>query len=139
MREDEQVTASSTNDAKAKMLSGSAWMTAGSITSRIWGNLHYSVDDVVGGVQYPSQCPLPKISIFTTWPDHCYGRIPSAISNWSPYNGIDEYGESTALWSGICFNGNGDCLRDRDAVWANLLNNGDANVTRSFSLWPGPF
>ena len=94
MREDEQVTASSTNDAKAKMLSGSAWMTAGSITSRILGAI-YIIPWTTWLGAYSTQANAlyaQGYNIYSMALTIATAGIPSAISKLvAHYNGIDEY------------------------------------------------
>ncbi|KRL92453.1 putative polysaccharide biosynthesis protein [Limosilactobacillus ingluviei] len=134
MREDEQVTASSTNDAKAKMLSGSAWMTAGSITSRILGAI-YIIPWTTWLGAYSTQANAlyaQGYNIYSVALTIATAGIPSAISKLvAHYNGIDEYEVSRRLYrSGMYVSmAMGIVCATVMLFGANLLNNGDANVT----------
>ena len=134
MREDEQVTASSTNDAKAKMLSGSAWMTAGSITSRILGAI-YIIPWTTWLGAYSTQANAlyaQGYNIYSMALTIATAGIPSAISKLvAHYNGIDEYEVSRRLYrSGMYVSmAMGIVCATVMLFGANLLNNGDANVT----------
>lgn len=134
MREDEQVTASSTNDAKAKMLSGSAWMTAGSITSRILGAI-YIIPWTTWLGAYSTQANAlyaQGYNIYSMALTIATAGIPSAISKLvAHYNGIDEYEVSRRLYrSGMYVSmAMGIICATVMLFGANLLNNGDANVT----------
>ena len=134
MREDEQVTASSTNDAKAKMLSGSAWMTAGSITSRILGAI-YIIPWTTWLGAYSTQANAlyaQGYNIYSMALTIATAGIPSAISKLvAHYNGIDEYEVSRRLYrSGMYVSmAMGIVCATVMLFGANLLNNGDTNVT----------
>lgn len=89
------------SDAKAKMVSGSAWMTAGSITSRILGAI-YVIPWVTWFGAYSTQANAlfaKGYNIYSIFLTVATAGIPSAISKLvAHYNGLDEYGVSRRLY-----------------------------------------
>ncbi|WP_255463156.1 polysaccharide biosynthesis protein [Lactobacillus sp. 3B(2020)] len=132
MAEDKQE--KSTNDAKAKMLSGSAWMTAGSVTSRIIGAL-YIIPWTTWLGAYSTQANAlyaQGYNIYNLFLVVATAGIPSAISKLvAHYNGINEYSVGRRLYrSGMYVSmAMGVICATIMLFGANLLNNGDPNVT----------
>ncbi len=132
MAEDKQE--KSTNDAKAKMLSGSAWMTAGSVTSRIIGAL-YIIPWTTWLGTYSTQANAlyaQGYNIYNLFLVVATAGIPSAISKLvAHYNGINEYSVGRRLYrSGMYVSmAMGVICATIMLFGANLLNNGDPNVT----------
>lgn len=124
----------STNDAKAKMLSGSAWMTAGSVTSRIIGAL-YIIPWTTWLGAYSTQANAlyaQGYNIYNLFLVVATAGIPSAISKLvAHYNGINEYAVGRRLYrSGMYVSmAMGVICATIMLFGANLLNNGDPNVT----------
>lgn len=124
----------STNDAKAKMLSGSAWMTAGSVTSRIIGAL-YIIPWTTWLGAYSTQANAlyaQGYNIYNLFLVVATAGIPSAISKLvAHYNGINEYTVGRRLYrSGMYVSmAMGVICATIMLFGANLLNNGDPNVT----------
>ena len=124
----------STNDAKAKMLSGSAWMTAGSVTSRIIGAL-YIIPWTTWLGAYSTQANAlyaQGYNIYNLFLVVATAGIPSAISKLvAHYNGINEYSVGRRLYrSGMYVSmAMGVICATIMLFGANLLNNGDPNVT----------
>lgn len=143
-------------DARSKMLSGSAWMTVGSITSRILGAI-YIIPWVTWFGAYSNEANAlfaQGYNIYSMFLTIATAGIPSAISKLvAHYNGINEYGISRRLYhSGmyvamamgvICAtvmmfgaalmdNGNPDVIPViRSLAWAVLIIPGMA-ITRGF-------
>lgn len=124
----------STNDAKAKMLSGSAWMTAGNVTSRIIGAL-YIIPWTTWLGAYSTQANAlyaQGYNIYNLFLVVATAGIPSAISKLvAHYNGINEYAVGRRLYrSGMYVSmAMGVICATIMLFGANLLNNGDPNVT----------
>ncbi|MBM6728194.1 oligosaccharide flippase family protein [Lactobacillus ingluviei] len=116
------------------MLSGSAWMTAGSITSRILGAI-YIIPWTTWLGAYSTQANAlyaQGYNIYSMALTIATAGIPSAISKLvAHYNGIDEYEVSRRLYrSGMYVSmAMGIVCATVMLFGANLLNNGDANVT----------
>ena len=89
------------NDARSKMLSGSAWMTAGSIASRILGAL-YVIPWVTWFGAYSNEANAlfaQGYNIYNLFLVVATAGIPSAISKLvAHYNGINQYGVSRRLY-----------------------------------------
>lgn len=88
-------------DAKSKMLSGSAWMTVGSITSRILGAV-YVIPWVTWFGAYSNQANAlfaQGYNIYNIFLIIATAGLPSAISKMvAHYNGLNEYGISRRLY-----------------------------------------
>lgn len=88
-------------DTKAKMVTGSAWMTAGSVTSRLIGAL-YVIPWVTWLGAYSTQANAlfaKGYNIYGIFLQVATAGIPSAISKMvAHYNGLDEYGVSRRLY-----------------------------------------
>ena len=88
-------------DAKSKMLSGSAWMTVGSITSRILGAV-YVIPWVTWFGAYSNQANAlfaQGYNIYNIFLIIATAGLPSAISKMvAHYNGLNEYGVSRRLY-----------------------------------------
>ncbi|WP_251548242.1 putative polysaccharide biosynthesis protein [Limosilactobacillus caecicola] len=88
-------------DAKAKMVTGSAWMTAGSVTSRLIGAL-YVIPWVTWLGTYSTQANAlfaKGYNIYGFFLQIATAGIPSAISKMvAHYNGLDEYSVSRRLY-----------------------------------------
>lgn len=103
MNEEQQSgpTASTKVDARSKMLTGSAWMTAGSITSRILGAL-YVIPWVTWFGAYSNVANAlfaQGYNIYNLFLTVATAGIPSAISKLvAHYNGINQYGVSRSLY-----------------------------------------
>lgn len=132
--EAQKKTTTASNDAKAKMLSGSAWMTAGSITSRILGAI-YIIPWTTWLGAYSTQANAlyaQGYNIYNLFLTIATAGIPSAISKLvAHYNGINEYGVSRRLYrSGMYVSLMMGVICSMVMFFgANLMNNGDANVT----------
>lgn len=88
-------------DAKSKMLNGSAWMTVGSITSRILGAV-YIIPWVTWFGAYSNQANAlfaQGYNIYNIFVIIATAGLPSAISKMvAHYNGLNEYGVSRRLY-----------------------------------------
>ncbi|MDO4903444.1 MAG: polysaccharide biosynthesis protein [Limosilactobacillus sp.] len=88
-------------DTKSKMLSGSAWMTVGSITSRILGAV-YVIPWVTWFGAYSNQANAlfaQGYNIYNIFLTVATAGLPSAISKMvAHYNGLNEYGVSRRLY-----------------------------------------
>lgn len=121
-------------DAQAKMLSGSAWMTAGSITSRILGAI-YIIPWTTWLGSYSTQANAlyaQGYNIYNLFLTIATAGLPSAISKLvAHYNGLEEYEVSRRLYrSGMYVSlAMGVIYATVMFFGANLFNNGDANVT----------
>ncbi|KRM78372.1 polysaccharide biosynthesis protein [Limosilactobacillus coleohominis DSM 14060] len=93
--------ATKSQDAQAKMVTGSAWMTAGSITSRLLGAL-YVIPWVTWMGAYSTQANAlfaKGYNIYSMFLTVATAGIPSAISKLvAHYNGLDQYGVSRRLY-----------------------------------------
>ncbi|WP_295728528.1 polysaccharide biosynthesis protein [uncultured Limosilactobacillus sp.] len=93
--------AMNSQDAQAKMVTGSAWMTAGSITSRLLGAL-YVIPWVTWMGAYSTQANAlfaKGYNIYSMFLTVATAGIPSAISKLvAHYNGLDQYGVSRRLY-----------------------------------------
>lgn len=93
--------AATADDSRSKMLTGSAWMTAGSILSRVIGAL-YIIPWVTWLGVYSTQANAlfaKGYNIYNLFLVAATAGIPSAISKLvAHYNGIDEYGVSKRLY-----------------------------------------
>lgn len=93
--------ATNSQDAQAKMVTGSAWMTAGSITSRLLGAL-YVIPWVTWMGAYSTQANAlfaKGYNIYSMFLTVATAGIPSAISKLvAHYNGLDQYGVSRRLY-----------------------------------------
>lgn len=94
-------TESASKTAQAKMVTGSAWMTAGSVTSRLIGAL-YVIPWVTWLGTYSTQANAlfaKGYNIYSIFLQVATAGIPSAISKMvAHYNGLDEYGVSRRLY-----------------------------------------
>ena len=88
-------------DAQSKMLSGSAWMTVGSITSRILGAV-YVIPWVTWLGAYSNEANAlfaQGYNIYNIFLIIATAGLPSAISKMvAHYNGLNEYGVSRRLY-----------------------------------------
>lgn len=120
-------------DAKSKMLSGSAWMTVGSITSRILGAV-YVIPWVTWFGAYSNQANAlfaQGYNIYNIFLTIATAGLPSAISKMvAHYNGLNEYGVSRRLYISSMY-----VALAMGVVCATImmfaapgLSNGDANV-----------
>lgn len=120
-------------DAHEKMLSGSAWMTAGSITSRLLGAL-YVIPWVTWFGAYSNEANAlfaQGYNIYSYVLVIATAGIPSAISKLvAHYNGINQYGVSRKLYhSGIYVStAMGIICAIVMMFGARLMDNGDPNV-----------
>lgn len=120
-------------DAKSKMLSGSAWMTAGSITSRILGAI-YIIPWVTWFGAYSNEANAlfaQGYNIYNMFLTIATAGIPSAISKLvAHYNGINQYGVSRRLYhSGMYVAmAMGVICATVMLFGASLMDNGDPNV-----------
>ncbi|MBB1124407.1 oligosaccharide flippase family protein [Limosilactobacillus albertensis] len=120
-------------DAREKMLSGSAWMTAGSITSRILGAI-YIIPWVTWFGTYSNEANAlfaQGYNIYSYFLVIATAGIPSAISKLvAHYNGINEYGVSRRLYhSGMYVSmAMGMICAIIMLFGASLMDNGDPNV-----------
>lgn len=93
--------ASAKKDTQAKMVSGSAWMTAGSVTSRILGAI-YVIPWVTWFGVYSTQANAlfaKGYNIYSMFLTVATAGIPSAMSKLvAHYNGLNEYGVSRKLY-----------------------------------------
>lgn len=91
----------SNKDAQSKMLSGSAWMTVGSITSRILGAV-YVIPWVTWFGAYSNEANAlfaQGYNIYNIFLIIATAGLPSAISKMvAHYNGLNEYGVSRRLY-----------------------------------------
>ncbi|WP_288599720.1 polysaccharide biosynthesis protein, partial [uncultured Limosilactobacillus sp.] len=91
----------SLDDSRSKMISGSAWMTAGSILSRILGAI-YIIPWVTWMGAYSNQANAlfaKGYNIYSLFLMVATAGIPSAISKMvAHYNGINQYGVSRRLY-----------------------------------------
>lgn len=91
----------SLDDSRRKMISGSAWMTAGSILSRILGAI-YIIPWVTWMGAYSNQANAlfaKGYNIYSLFLMVATAGIPSAISKMvAHYNGINQYGVSRRLY-----------------------------------------
>lgn len=121
------------NDARSKMLSGSAWMTAGSIASRILGAL-YVIPWVTWFGAYSNEANAlfaQGYNIYNLFLVVATAGIPSAISKLvAHYNGINQYGVSRRLYhSGMYVAmAMGVICATIMMFGASLMDNGDPNV-----------
>ena len=121
------------NDAQSKMLSGSAWMTAGSIASRILGAL-YIIPWVTWFGAYSNEANAlfaQGYNIYNLFLVVATAGIPSAISKLvAHYNGINQYGVSRRLYhSGMYVAlAMGIICATIMMFGAALMDNGDPNV-----------
>ncbi len=120
-------------DAHEKMLSGSAWMTAGSITSRLLGAL-YVIPWVTWFGAYSNEANAlfaQGYNIYSYVLVIATAGIPSAISKLvAHYNGINQYGVSRKLYhSGMYVSmAMGIICAIVMMFGARLMDNGDPNV-----------
>ena len=119
-------------DAHEKMLSGSAWMTAGSITSRLLGAL-YVIPWVTWFGAYSNEANAlfaQGYNIYSYVLVIATAGIPSAISKLvAHYNGINQYGVSRKLYhSGMYVSmAMGIICAIVMMFGARLMDNGDPN------------
>ena len=120
-------------DAHEKMLSGSAWMTAGSITSRLLGAL-YVIPWVTWFGAYSNEANAlfaQGYNIYNMFLVIATAGIPSAISKMvAHYNGINQYGVSRRLYhSGMYVAmAMGVICTTVMMFGARLMDNGDPNM-----------
>lgn len=120
-------------DSRSKMLTGSAWMTAGSILSRVIGAL-YIIPWVTWLGVYSTQANAlfaKGYNIYNFFLVAATAGIPSAISKLvAHYNGINEYGVSKRLYhSGMYVSlATGVICATVMIFGARLMSGGDPNV-----------
>lgn len=123
----------SLDDSRSKMISGSAWMTAGSILSRILGAI-YIIPWVTWMGTYSNQANAlfaKGYNIYSLFLMVATAGIPSAISKMvAHYNGINQYGVSRRLYhSGMYVSiAMGLVCSILMFFGASLLDGGDPNV-----------
>jgi O-antigen/teichoic acid export membrane protein len=120
-------------DSKSKMITGSAWMTAGSITSRILGAI-YIIPWVTWLGAYSNEANAlyaQGYNIYNLFLVIATAGIPSAISKLvAHYNGINQYGVSRRLYhSGMYVAmAMGIICTTVMMFGARLMDNGDPNM-----------
>lgn len=120
-------------DSRTKMITGSAWMTAGSITSRILGAL-YIIPWVTWLGAYSNEANAlyaQGYNIYNMFLVIATAGIPSAISKMvAHYNGINQYGVSRRLYhSGMYVAmAMGVICTTVMMFGARLMDNGDPNM-----------
>ena len=120
-------------DSQTKMITGSAWMTAGSITSRILGAL-YIIPWVTWLGAYSNEANAlyaQGYNIYNMFLVIATAGIPSAISKMvAHYNGINQYGVSRRLYhSGMYVAmAMGVICTTVMMFGARLMDNGDPNM-----------
>lgn len=120
-------------DAQSKMLSGSAWMTVGSITSRILGAV-YVIPWVTWLGAYSNEANAlfaQGYNIYNIFLIIATAGLPSAISKMvAHYNGLNEYGVSRRLYISSMYVAlaMGVVCATVMMVAAPMMDNGDANV-----------
>lgn len=120
-------------DARSKMLSGSAWMTAGSITSRILGAIYIIpwITWIGAYSNVANSLYAQGYTIYNIFLTIATAGIPSAISKLvAHYNGINQYGVSRRLYhSGMYVAlAMGVVCATVMMFGASLMDNGDPNV-----------
>lgn len=125
--------AAANKDAREKMLSGSAWMTVGSITSRILGAI-YVIPWVTWFDAYSNEANAlyaQGYNIYNIFLTIATAGLPSAISKMvAHYNGLNEYGVSRRLYYSSMYVAlaMGIVCAIVMMAWAPGLSNNDPNV-----------